>query len=75
MSTMKFDLFLLERDTRNYLWKIKMRDVLVQQNLHKCIFGRAFMPDALTEEEKELNDLRASSFIRLHLSNDILQGV
>ncbi|KAJ9560945.1 LOW QUALITY PROTEIN: hypothetical protein OSB04_006105 [Centaurea solstitialis] len=75
MSTMKFDLPLLERDTRYPLWKIKMRDVLIQQSLHKCILGRAFMPGAWSEEDKELNDLKAQSLIRLHLSNDVLQDV
>ncbi|KAJ9542762.1 hypothetical protein OSB04_029268 [Centaurea solstitialis] len=75
MSTMKFDLPLLERDTRYTLWKIKMRNVLIQQSLHKCILGRAFMPDAWSEEDKELNDLKAQSLIRLHLSNDVLQDV
>ena len=52
-----------------------MRDVLVQQNLHKCILGRAFMPGAWSEEDKELNDLKAQSLIRLHLSNDVLQDI
>ncbi|KAJ9555726.1 hypothetical protein OSB04_010340 [Centaurea solstitialis] len=75
MSTMKFDLPLLERDTRYPLWKIKMRDILIQQSLHKCILGRAFMPGAWSEEDKELNDLKAQSLIRLHLSNDVLQDV
>ncbi|KAJ9544701.1 hypothetical protein OSB04_024408 [Centaurea solstitialis] len=70
-----FDLPLLERDTRYTLWKIKMRDVLIQQSLHKCILGRAFMPGAWSEEDKELNDLKAQSLIRLHLSNDVLQDV
>ncbi|KAJ9546957.1 hypothetical protein OSB04_019500 [Centaurea solstitialis] len=72
---MKFDLPLLERDTRYPLWKITMRDVLIQQSLHKCILGRAFMPGAWSEEDKELNDLKAQSLIRLHLSNDVLQDV
>ena len=75
MSTMKFDLPLLERDTRYPLWKIKMRDVLVQQNLHKCILGEEKLPTNWTDDEKELNDMKASSLIRLHLSNDVLQDV
>ena len=75
MSTMKFDLPLLERDTRYSLWKLKMRDVLVQQNLHKCILGRAFMHASWTDEDIELNDLKAQSLIRLHLSNDVLQDI
>ena len=75
MSTMKFDLPLLERDTRYSLWKIKMRDVLVQKNLHKCISGRAFMPASWTDADIELNDLKAQSLIRLHLSNDVLQDI
>ena len=72
---MKFDLPLLERDTRYPLWKIKMRDVLVQQNLHKCILGEEKLPTNWTDDEKELNDMKASSLIRLHLSNDVLQDV
>ncbi|KAJ9537531.1 hypothetical protein OSB04_030264 [Centaurea solstitialis] len=72
---MKFDLPLLERDTRYSLWKMKMRDVLIQQSLHKCILGRAFMPGSWSDEERELNDLKAQSLIRLHLFNDILQDI
>ncbi|KAL4590248.1 hypothetical protein LXL04_003174 [Taraxacum kok-saghyz] len=75
MSSMKYDIPLLNRNTRFPLWQVKMRDVLIQIDLHKALLGFEKMPASWTEEEKEMKDLKALSQIRLHLSNDVLQDV
>lgn len=75
MSTMKYDIPMLDRNTRFPLWQVKMRDILIQMDLHKALLGFEKMPVSWTEEEKEMKDLKALSIIRLHLSNDVLQDV
>lgn len=75
MSTMKFDIPLLDRNTRFPLWQVKMRDILIQMDLHMALLGAERMPTTWTAEEKEMKDLKALSQIRLHLSNDVLQDV
>ena len=75
MASMKYDIPLLDRNTRFPLWQVKMRDVLIQMDLHKALLGLEKMPASWTEEEKEMKDLKALSQIRLHLSNDVLQDV
>lgn len=52
-----------------------MRDVLIQMDLHQALLGVDRMPASWTDEEKEIKDLKASSQICLHLSNDVLQDV
>ena len=75
MSSVKYDIPLLDRNTRFPLWQVKMRDILIQMDLHKALLGFERMPNTWTEEEKEMKDLKALSQIRLHLSNDVLQDV
>jgi hypothetical protein len=72
---MKFDIPLLDRNTRFPLWQVKMRDVLVHMDLHQALLGFAKMPASWTDEEKTNRDMKAMSVIRLHLSNDVLQDV
>lgn len=75
MATLKYDLPLLDRDTRFSLWQVKMRAVLAQMDLDDALFGRDKMPAAWSDEEKERKDRKALSQIHLHLSNNILQEV
>jgi len=75
MSSIKYDISLLDRNTRFPLWQVKMRDILIQMDLHKALLGFEKMPASWDEEEKEMKDLKALSQIRLHLSNDVLQDV
>ena len=71
---MKYDIPLLDRNTRFPLWQVKLRDFLIQMDLYKAFLGFEKMPTSWTEEEKEMKDLKALSQIRLHLSNDALDS-
>ncbi|KAJ9548963.1 hypothetical protein OSB04_021506 [Centaurea solstitialis] len=75
MSSMKFDIPKLDRNTRFPLWQVQMRDVLIQLELDEALLGVEKMPTTLSPEEKIKKDLKAQSQIRLHLSHDVLQDV
>ena len=75
MSTsMKFDLPLLDYNTRFSLWQVKMRGILAHNHdydeaLDK--FGKQRKADWTPKEIRM--DQKAVALIQLHLSNDILQ--
>lgn len=75
MSSMKYDIPLLDRNIIFPLWQVKMRDLLIQMDLLKALLGHDKLPASWSDEEKETKDLKASSQIRLHLSNDVLEDV
>ena len=75
MATMKFEIPLLDRNTKFSLWRVKMRVVLAQMDLDEALLGLDKMPSSWTKEEKEHKDHKALSQIHLHLSNQILQDV
>ena len=72
---MKYDIPLLDRNTRFTLWQVKMRAVLAQMDLDDALLGFDKMPSSWTLEEKQRKDRKALSQIHLHLSNQILQDV
>ena len=75
MATLKYDIPLLDRDTRFSLWQVKMRAVLAQLDLDDALLGRDKMPASWSDEENDRKDRKALSHIHLHLSNNILQEV
>jgi hypothetical protein len=75
MSAVKYDLPLLDWDTRFLLWQVKMRVVLSQTDLDDALdgFGKKDVNTWIDEEKRK--DHKALSHIYLHLSNNILQEV
>ena len=74
MASLKYDLPLLDRDTRFSLWQVKMRAVLAQQDLDDALSGFDKRTQDWSNDEKK-RDRKAMSYIYLHLSNNILQEV
>ena len=72
---MKYDVPLLDRDTRFTLWQVKMRALLAQADYDDALdsFGKNRIQD-WTDDEKR-RDRKALSQIQLHLHNNILQEV
>jgi hypothetical protein len=68
MATMKYDIPLLDRDTRFALWQVKMRVVLAQADLDYAL-------DKFWSDDEKKKDHKVLSHIHLHLSNNILQEV
>jgi hypothetical protein len=57
------------------LWKLKMRDLLVQQGLQKALAGKTKKPTSMTDEDWEDLDARALSTIRLCLADEVLFNI
>jgi hypothetical protein len=72
---MKYDLPLLDRDTRFSLWQVKMRALLAQADYEDALdsFGNKRIAEWTDEEKRK--DRKAMSQIQLHLHNNILQEV
>ena len=61
---------------RNFeLWKLNMRDLLVQQGLQKALAGKSKKPTTMTNEEWEDLDAKALSTIHLCLADDVLFNI
>ncbi|KAG8490339.1 hypothetical protein CXB51_015583 [Gossypium anomalum] len=75
MASLKYEIPLLDRNTRFALWQIKMQAVLAQIDLEDALLGIDKMPSTLTDEEKKRKDRKALTQLHLHLSNEILQDV
>ena len=75
MSTMKYDLPLLDRDIRFSLWQVKMRALLAQADYEDALdgFGNKRIGEWTAEEKRK--DRKVVSQIQLHLHNNILQDV
>ena len=52
-----------------------MRDLLIQQGLHKVLDADAKKPDTMKAEDWADLDERAASAIRLHLSDDVVNNI
>jgi hypothetical protein len=72
-TTMKYDLPLLDFNTRSSLWQVKMRAVLTHHDLDDALEGfqkkdrKAWTPDEVRKDRKAL------SMVHLQLSNNVLQ--
>jgi hypothetical protein len=72
---MKYDLPLLDWDTRFLLWQVKMRTMLSQTDLDDALDDfRKNDVKTWTDEEKR-KDCKALPHVHLHLSNNILWEV
>ncbi|KAG8478014.1 hypothetical protein CXB51_027814 [Gossypium anomalum] len=75
MASLKYEILLLDRNTRFALWQIKMQAVFEQMDLEDALLGIDKMPSTLIDEEKKRKDRKALTQLHLHLSNEILQDV
>ncbi|KAG8474279.1 hypothetical protein CXB51_033804 [Gossypium anomalum] len=75
MTSLKYEIPVLDRNTRFALWQIKMQAVLAQMDLKDALLGIDKMPSTLTDEEKKRKDRKALTQLHLYLSNEILQDV
>ncbi|KAG8491577.1 hypothetical protein CXB51_014857 [Gossypium anomalum] len=56
MASLKYEISLLDRNTRFALWQIKMQAVLAQMDLEDALLGIDKMPSTLTNEKKKCKD-------------------
>jgi hypothetical protein len=75
MQSSKFEVEKFSGKNNFELWKLKMRDLLVQQGLQKTLAGKSKKPTAMTEWEWEDLDAKALSTIRLCLVDEVMSNI
>ena len=75
MSNAKFEVEKFTGKSNFALWKLKVKDLLVQQGLHKALDGVTKKPATMTTSDWEDLDARALSTIRLCLANEVLFNI
>jgi len=71
----KFEIEKFTGSNNFQLWKVKMRDMLVQQGVAKALDGKAKRPVSMDEDDWEDMDARALSTIRLCLVDNVLFNI
>jgi hypothetical protein len=75
MQSSKFEVEKFSGKNKFELWKLKMRDLVVQQGLQKASAGKAKKPAAMTEWEWEYLDVKTLSTIHLCLLDEVLFNI
>jgi hypothetical protein len=75
MQSLKFEVETFRSKRKFELWKLKMRDLLVQQGLQKTLIGKSKKPTAKTNGEWEDLDAKSLSTICLCLADDVLFNI
>ena len=52
-----------------------MKDLLIQQKVHKALFGKSKIPKTMKEAEWEEMDKTTASAIQLNLSDEVLNNI
>lgn len=72
MSGLKYAVTKFNGDSGFSMWQRIMRDLLIQQGLHKALGGKSKNPESMTPEDWEEIDEMAASAIRLPLTDDVV---
>jgi hypothetical protein len=75
MQSSKFEVEKFSGKSNFELWKLKMRDLMVQQGLQKALVGKSKKPTAMMNEEWEDLDAKSLSTIHLCLVDDVLFNI
>lgn len=75
MSNAKFEVEKFTGKSNFALWKLKVKDLLVQQGLHKALDGETKKPATMTTTDQEDLDARALSTIQLCLADEVLFNI
>jgi hypothetical protein len=75
MQSLKFEVQKFSGKRNFELWKLKMRDLLVQQGLQKALACKSKKPTTMTEWEWEYLDAKSLSIIRLCLVDYVLFNI
>ena len=75
MATMKFNLPLLDYNTRYFLWQVKMRAIFEAPDLDEALNGFKEKDQKIWTAKEKRKDHKALSLVHLRRSNNILQEV
>ena len=71
----KFEIEKFNGSNNFELWKVKMRDMLIQQGVEKALVGKTKKPYDMSNEDWNEIDEKALSAIRLCLADDVLFNI
>ena len=74
-QSFKFEIEKFNGSNNFELWKVKMRDMLVQQGVAKALVGKTKKPYDMSNEDWNEIDEKALSAIRLCLADDVLFNI
>ena len=57
------------------LWQRRMKDILIQQGVHKALLGKTTKPEKMSDENWEEMDEKAASAIRLNLGDEVIHNI
>jgi hypothetical protein len=75
VQSSKFEVEKFNGKNKFALWKLKMRDLLVQQGLQKALAGKSKKPTSMTDEDWEDLDARSLGIVRLCLAYELLFNI
>jgi hypothetical protein len=75
MQSSKFEVEKFSGKNNFEIWKLKMRDLLVQQGFQKALEGKSKKSTTMKNEEWEDLDAKSLSTIRLCLADDVLFNI
>jgi hypothetical protein len=75
VQSSKFEVDKVSRKRNFEIWKLKMRDLLVQQGLQKALAGKTKKPTYMMNEEWEDLDAKSLSTICLCLVDDVIFNI
>jgi hypothetical protein len=55
--------------------KRQMKDLLIQQGVHKALLGKAKKPEKISDENWEEMDEKAASAIHLNLGDEVIHNI
>ena len=74
-QTFKFEIEKFDGSNNFELWKVKMRDMLIQQGVAKALVGKTKKPYDMSNEDWNEIDKKALSAIRLCLADVVLFNI
>ena len=74
-QSFKFEIEKFNGSNNFDLWKVKMRDMLIQQGVAKALVGKAKKPYDMSNEDYNEIDEKTLSVIRLCLVDDVLFNI
>lgn len=75
VSNARFDIEKFDGKINFGLWQVQVRDILIQQGLHRALKGRKGKREDMDDDDWEEYDLQACSAIRLCLAKEIMYNV
>ena len=75
MASTKFEVEKFNGKNNFSLWQRRMKDLLIQQGVHKTLLGKAKKPEKMENDVWEEMDEKAASAIRLNLLDEVIHNV